>query len=47
VDTPALLADGSPALDSVPAPFQVEEARTFTTADGRVITASYPEVDDK
>ena len=46
-DTPALLPDGSPALDSVPAPFQVEEARTFTTADGRVITASYPEVDDK
>ena len=41
VDTPALLPDGSPATQSVPAPFQVEGARTFTTADGRSITADF------
>jgi NADH-quinone oxidoreductase subunit J len=42
VDTPALLPDGSPSLESVPVPFQVEGAsRTFTTADGRAITASF------
>ena len=42
VDTPALLPDGSPLLDSVPVPFQVEgAARTFRTADGRAVTATF------
>jgi NADH-quinone oxidoreductase subunit J len=43
VDTPALLPDGSPSLESVPTPFQVQDAsRTFTTADGRTIAPVYP-----
>jgi len=43
VDTPALLPDGSPSVESVPVLFQVEGAsRTFTTADGRAITTSFP-----
>jgi NADH-quinone oxidoreductase subunit J len=43
IDTPALLPDGSPALESVPTPYQVQGGeRTFTTADGRAITPNYP-----
>jgi NADH-quinone oxidoreductase subunit J len=41
VDTPALLPDGSPSIESVPAALRAEGlARTFTTADGRAITAA-------
>jgi NADH-quinone oxidoreductase subunit J len=41
VDTPALLPDGAPAVESVPASLRLEGlARTFTTADGRSITAA-------
>lgn len=41
VDTPALLPDGSASIESVPAPLRAEGlARTFTTADGRAITAA-------
>jgi NADH-quinone oxidoreductase subunit J len=41
VDTPALLPDGSPAIESVPAALRTEGlARTFTTADGRSVSAA-------
>ena len=41
VDTPALLPDGSPSIESVPAALRAEGlARTFTTADGRAVTAA-------
>jgi NADH-quinone oxidoreductase subunit J len=41
VDTPALLPDGSPAAASVPAALRAEGlARSFTTADGRVVSAA-------
>jgi NADH-quinone oxidoreductase subunit J len=47
VDTPALLPDGSPSIESVPAALRAEGlARTFTTADGRAITAA-PDTDDE
>jgi NADH-quinone oxidoreductase subunit J len=47
VDTPALLPDGSPSIESVPAALRAEGlARTFTTADGRAITAA-PDPDDE
>jgi NADH-quinone oxidoreductase subunit J len=41
VDTPALLPDGSPSEESVPAPLHAAGTeRTFRTADGRVIQAA-------
>jgi NADH-quinone oxidoreductase subunit J len=40
VDTPALLPDGTPAAVSVPTALRAEGlARTFTTADGRAVSA--------
>jgi NADH-quinone oxidoreductase subunit J len=47
VDTPALLPDGSPAAISVPTALRAEGlARTFTTADGRSVTAGPLDDDD-